>query len=93
MATKLYNLYEAKTALSSLVDRAAAGEELVIAKAGKPMARLVPLGPQGRVYEPGGWEGRVQIAEDFDTPLPADLLDSFEGLELGDRSRDPKHGE
>ncbi len=80
MATKLFNLYEAKTALSSLVERAAGGEELIIAKAGRPMARLVPLDTPKRVHEPGGWEGRVHIAEDFDAPLPADLLAAFEGL-------------
>jgi len=93
MVTKLYNLYEAKTALSSLVDRAADGEELIIAKAGRPLARLVPFDSPETVYEPGGWEGRVHIAEDFDSPLPADFLDAFEGQGHGDPSRDPKHGE
>lgn len=75
----LYNLYEAKTALSSLVDRAAAGEEIVIAKAGVPMARLVPLSGVARRKGPGGWEGRVTIAPDFDAPLPPELVDAFEG--------------
>jgi prevent-host-death family protein len=83
MATTLYNLYEAKTALSTLVDRAAAGEEIVIAKSGRPMARLVPFERAARPRRPGGWEGRVRIAEDFDEPLPADLLDAFEGRERG----------
>ena len=74
------NIYEAKTHLSELVDRAAAGEEIVIAKAGVPMARLVPL---RAVHEraPGRWAGRVTIAPDFDAPLPAELLDAFEGVE------------
>jgi prevent-host-death family protein len=79
VATAIYNLYEAKTALSKLVDRAAAGEEIVIAKAGKPMARLTPLPELHRPRRPGGWEGRVKISEDFDEPLPDSLLTAFEG--------------
>jgi prevent-host-death family protein len=78
MSEVIYNLYDAKTALSSLVDRAAAGEEIVIAKAGKPLAKLVPIARQDRPRRtPGGWEGRVRIAPDFDDPLPADLLAEF----------------
>jgi prevent-host-death family protein len=79
MATAIYNLYEAKTALSQLVDRAARGEEIVIAKAGKPLARLTPLGELRKPRQPGGWEGRVRISEDFDEPLPDSLLNAFEG--------------
>ncbi len=71
------NLYQAKTHLSDLVDRAAKGEEIVIAKAGKPVARLVPLAGAERGRSPGGWEGVVWIAEDFDAPLPAELLAGF----------------
>ena len=79
MSESVYNLYEAKTALSKLVDRAAAGEEIVIAKAGTPMAKLVPIpGGTGR-REPGGWQGRLYVAEDFDDELPAELLDRFTG--------------
>ena len=74
-----FNLYEAKTHLSRLVERAAAGEEIVIAKAGRPLARLVPLpGPPEEPRQPGGWEGQVWIADDFDE-LPDDLLAAFEG--------------
>ena len=79
MAETLVNLYEAKTSLSRLVDRAAAGEEIIIAKAGKPLAKLVPLGPSARPRAPGGWEGTVRIAADFDAPLPDEVLDLFEG--------------
>lgn len=79
MATSQYNLYEAKTALSKLVERAACGEEIVIAKAGRPLARLVAFERAARPRRPGGWEGRVWIAEDFDAPLPDDLLAAFEG--------------
>ena len=71
------NLYEAKTQLSKLVDRAAAGEEIVIAKAGKPMARLVPLERLKTPREPGFLKGKIWIAEDFDE-WPEDILASFE---------------
>lgn len=73
------NLYEAKTNLSQLVDRAAAGEEIVIAKNGVPQARLMPLPRHATPRKPGGWEGRVQISDDFDDPLPADILAGFTG--------------
>ena len=76
---KTVNLYEAKTHLSKLVERAARGEEVVIAKAGQPKARLVPLVPSRRPRKPGAWRGRVVIGPDFDAPLPEDLLAAFEG--------------
>ena len=75
----LFNLYEAKTSLSKLVDRAAAGEEVIIAKAGRPMARLVPFEKPRLPRKPGGWEGRVKMADDFEAPLPEELLSAFEG--------------
>jgi len=73
------NLYEAKTHLSRLVERAAAGEEIIIAKAGRPKARLVPIQKTQRRRKPGLWKGRVRIADDFDDPLPDDILAGFEG--------------
>ncbi len=73
------NIYEAKTRLSQLVEAAAAGEEIVIAKAGKPLARLVPLRESTAPRTPGCLAGRFQVSEDFDAPLPDDLLDAFEG--------------
>lgn len=76
---RMVNLYEAKTRLSDLVERAAAGEEIIIAKAGKARARLVPLEAATRPRTPGGWEGQVWIASDFDEPLPPEILDSFLG--------------
>lgn len=76
---KPMNIYEAKTHLSELVDRAAAGEEIIIAKAGVPAARLVPLRAVHENRVPGRWAGRVSIAPDFDAPLPADMLALFEG--------------
>ena len=73
------NLYDAKTQLSKLVDRAADGEEIVIAKAGKPMARLVPLEKKRPRRVPGLLKGKIRIAEDFDDPLPPELLAAFNG--------------
>ena len=73
------NVYEAKTHLSQLLDRAAAGEEIVIARAGRPVARLVALAePSRRRRVPGGWHGRVSIAADFDD-LPAEIEAAFRG--------------
>ena len=81
MATAIYNLYEAKTSLSKLVERAAAGEEIIIAKAGKPLARLTAFPKQRKPRTPGGWENRIWVAPEFDEPLPEELLDAFEGRE------------
>lgn len=80
MPETVLNLQEAKSSLSELVDRAAAGEEIVIAKAGRPLARLVPLRTPVSRRQPGGWQGKVWVGEDFDAPLPDDLLDAFEGV-------------
>ena len=74
---KVLNLYEAKSQLSSLVEEAAAGAEIVIAKAGVPRARLVPL--KVRTRRPGGSKGRIRIAADFDAPLPPEILAGFTG--------------
>lgn len=70
-------LYEAKTQLSALVDRAAQGEEIVITKSGKPMARLVPLVREKPVREPGKGKGQIWMADDWDDPLPDDIIDPF----------------
>jgi prevent-host-death family protein len=72
------NIHEAKTHFSKLVDRAAAGEEVVIAKAGRPVARLVAYTQVGPPRTPGGWEGKVRIHEDFDG-LPEEIAASFRG--------------
>lgn len=76
---KPVNIYDAKTHLSELVDRAGSGEEIVIAKAGVPTARLVPLRAVHENRGPGRWAGLMKIAEDFDAPLPAEMLAAFEG--------------
>lgn len=75
------NIHAAKTQLSRLVDEVAAGEEIIIARAGKPVAKLVPLMPfptvQRRVL--GRLSGQLTVPADFDAPLPDDVLDAFEG--------------
>lgn len=73
------NLYEAKTHLSELVERAAAGEEIVIAKAGRPRARLVPIATKVPRRKAGGWKGKGWIAPDFDEGLPPEVLAGFLG--------------
>ncbi len=74
------NLYQAKTRLSELVDRAAAGEEIVIARHGRPVAKLVAYKPRARKRRKLGLlAGKWKIPEDFDDPLPEDVLDAFEG--------------
>jgi len=85
--TRTVNLYEAKTHLSDLVDQAAKGEEIVIAKSGTPMARLVPLAGSTTGRKPGGWEDLVWIADDFDAPLPESVLAAFVGSESRGKSR------
>lgn len=73
------NIHEAKTHFSKLLQRVAAGEEIVIAKAGQPVARLVPLEQSLQKRMPGTAKGQVWISPDFNAPLPDDLLDDFEG--------------
>ena len=75
------NIHAAKTHLSRLVDQAASGEEIVIARGGRPVARLVPLvSPvKGLKRQLGGLAGNIGALEDFDAPLPEDLLAAFEG--------------
>ncbi len=72
------NIHEAKTHLSRLIERVASGEEIVIAKAGRPVARLVAYDESDEPRKPGAWKGRVWIADDFDE-LPPDLLAAFYG--------------
>lgn len=69
-ATRPINIHEAKTHLSRLVEQVAAGQEFTIAKAGKPMARLVPLETAVQPKTLGLLAGKLQIADDFDAPLP-----------------------
>jgi prevent-host-death family protein len=75
------NIHEAKTHLSRLVQRAIAGEEIVISRAGKPIARLVPIEAPPAPRELGRHQGEIWIADDFDAPLPPDILATLEGGE------------
>ncbi|HET9050126.1 MAG TPA: type II toxin-antitoxin system Phd/YefM family antitoxin [Candidatus Dormibacteraeota bacterium] len=72
------NIHDAKTHLSQLLERVAAGEEIVIARAGRPVARLVSFRGVAAERRPGAWRGRISIAPDFDQ-LPADLAAAFRG--------------
>ena len=72
--TETYNMHAAKTHLSRLAERAANGEEIVIARAGKPLARLTALEGKPRTRTIGFWKDEdVWISEDFDDPLPDDF--------------------
>ena len=73
------NIHQAKTHLSRLVEKAASGEEIIIAKAGKPVARLVPYAVKGKKRRPGQLRGKMRIKKNFDRPLPKEILVSFEG--------------
>ena len=74
------NIHAAKTHLSRLLQRVAAGEEITIARSGVPVARLVAVEPKKEKVRPMGFaRGQVRIADDFDAPLPADLLAQFYG--------------
>ena len=73
------NIHAAKTQLSRLVEEAATGREIVIAKAGRPVARLMALASPARRKQLGLLRGKIRVGADFDAPLPDDLLDAFEG--------------
>ena len=81
---RVVNISQAKFLLSRLVEEAAGGEEIVIAKHNRPVARLVALEASTRPRKPGGWEGKVWMADDFDAPLPEELEDAFCGDDGGE---------
>ena len=74
----IVNVHEAKTHLSRLLERVQGGEEIVIARSGRPVARLVAVKGPGRRREPGSARGRIKMAEDFDGLLPEGLQRFFE---------------
>jgi prevent-host-death family protein len=76
--SKSFNVLEAKTHLSRLIERVEAGEEVVIARAGRPVARLVPYHTRTTPRVPGIWRGQVRLAPDFDAPNQ-EIIESFEG--------------
>jgi prevent-host-death family protein len=77
MATVI-NIHEAKTHLSRIVDEVAAGSEVIIAKAGKPMARLMPLTPSPRPKKLGLLKSEIEVPDDFNAPLDENVIASFE---------------
>ena len=79
MTKAIINIHEAKTNLSRIVDDVAAGAEVVIAKAGKPMARLVPLAAVPRTKKLGLLKGKIHVPDDFNAPLDDATLVRFEG--------------
>lgn len=72
------NIYEAKTRLSQLVDKAASGQDVVVSRNGKPLVRITQLIQPERVVKFGLLKGKVKLAADFNSPLPAEVLASFE---------------
>ena len=76
--TLTVNIHEAKTHLSRLLTRVTSGEEVIIAKAGKPVARLVPIKEKRAHREPGSAAGKIVVLPDFDAPLPDDIIRAFE---------------
>lgn len=73
------NIYEAKTRLSQLVDRAAAGDDVVVSRNGRPLVRITRLSPSKRPIRFGVLEGKIRISPDFDAPLPDPIVAAFEG--------------
>jgi len=71
------NIHQAEPQLSRLLERVAAGEEIVIAKSGKPLVKLIPFREVAR--QPGRLKGKIKIGRDFDAPLPDALADAFRG--------------
>jgi prevent-host-death family protein len=74
---KIMNVHQAKTELSRLLEAVEAGEDVIIARAGVPVARLVPVPADPRV--PGRLAGQIRVGKDFDAPLPVGLVDAFGG--------------
>lgn len=75
--TVTVNVHQAKTHLSKLLERVRLGEEIVVAKAGKPVAKLVPFESPVADRKPGSARGKFVISDDFDAPLPDDILKDF----------------
>lgn len=77
--SEIINLAYAEANFEDLVERVAAGEEIVLAVDGVPRARLVPIAEERPLRQPGGWKGQIWVADDFDDPLPPEILRGFYG--------------
>ena len=75
--TVTVNVHEAKTHFSKLLERVRLGEEVIIAKAGTPVARLAPVETPPKERQPGSMKGKIRIGDDFDDPLPPDIAEVF----------------
>ncbi len=73
------NIHDAKTHFSKLIEAVTQGEKVVIAKAGKPVVELIAITSAPNTRQPGSLKGKIKIADDFDAPLPNEILDAFEG--------------
>lgn len=71
------NIYEAKSNLSKLINQVIAGEEVIVAKSGKPVAKIVPIEKPTQNRKPGSAKGKIILSDDFDAPLPDDILREF----------------
>ena len=79
MSMDTVNIYDAKTRLSQLVDKAASGEDVVVSRNGKPLVRITRLDVPKRRIKFGVLKGKIKVSPDFDAPLPADVQADFEG--------------
>ena len=84
--SNIINIHEAKTHLSRIVDEVAAGTEVIIAKAGKPLAKLSPISPSVKKKKLGLLKGKVKVPDDFNAPLPPEIIAGFEGPVLDRKS-------
>lgn len=78
MKTSVVTIHQAKTNLSRLIQRAAGGEEVIIARGSKPVARLVPFGEGNGKRQPGSFKGQLSVGSEFFERLPADELSAWE---------------
>ena len=76
---KPVNIYEAKTSFSELVEKAAAGDDVVVSRNGKPVARITPLEEGKKRIKFGTLKGKIKLSADFDAPLPNEIMAEFEG--------------
>lgn len=75
----LVNIHEAKTHFSKIIEQVLKGDEIIIARGGKPLIRLVPYSEEPQIRRGGQFKGLMQISNDFDAPLPEEILKQFYG--------------